>query len=257
MKLRSIEYRSSKKEYYPYSIPLFKNNFKLDLGSRLTIFVGENGTGKTSLLDGIAGMMGLETLGPPSLAYKSLQKDLRGVYKLKDREGFSFKAEDFNDYTKKIYMDRESLREDLKSLDEEYANRSEYSKMLIKSSYMGNLRAYEDFHGDGLETLSHGERFLKLLRSRFTSKGLYLLDEPESPLSPVKQLALISMILEGLKLGSQFIIASHSPILMAIPGANIISFDSLPLESIDFEDCDHVNITRDFLLDPKKFLRYL
>jgi predicted ATPase len=108
-----------------------------------------------------------------------------------------------------------------------------------------------------LDANSHGQSFLKLFASRFVPGGLYLLDEPEAPLSPQSQLALIAMIGDMIARDAQFIIATHSPILLAFPNALIYSCDRVPIERVRFDDLEHVVLTRDFLNDPEKFLRHL
>ena len=105
---------------------------------------------------------------------------------------------------------------------------------------------------------SHGESFLELFQRRFAPRGLYLLDEPEAPLSPVRQLALLALLREMTGAGeSQFIIATHSPILMAFPGATIYSLDGGTPRRVAWDDLEHVALTRDFLNDPDTFLRRL
>ncbi|GAA0452102.1 AAA family ATPase [Alkalibacillus silvisoli] len=115
----------------------------------------------------------------------------------------------------------------------------------------------EKLYGEGLEYLSHGESFLNLFQARFQPKGLYILDEPEAPLSPLKQLTLISMIKEMITENAQFIIATHSPILMAIPEAEILSIENGTLKKVSYDELEHVTLTRDFLNNPETFLRHL
>ena len=112
-------------------------------------------------------------------------------------------------------------------------------------------------YGEYLDANSHGESVLKLFQSRLVPGGLYLLDEPEAALSPQSQLAFLAMIKDSVDDGSQFLIATHSPILMAIPGATIFSFDQCPVGEVEFEDLEHVNLMRDFLARPERFLRHL
>jgi predicted ATPase len=112
-------------------------------------------------------------------------------------------------------------------------------------------------YGAGLDHASHGEAFLKLFQSRFVPDGLYLLDEPEAPLSPLRQLALISAMRAMLEQNAQFIIATHSPILMAFPQAVILDFDSGRIQPTRYQDLEHVRLTRDFLANPEAFLRRL
>ena len=123
--------------------------------------------------------------------------------------------------------------------------------------YAGQLRAMQDLYGDGLENRSHGEQFLDFFQARFVPGGLYLLDEPEIPLSPMRQLAFLSLLKRMLADDAQFIIATHSPILMAFPEAVILSFDHAPPQQVAFDDLEHVRVTRDFLNDPEAFLRHL
>ena len=109
-----------------------------------------------------------------------------------------------------------------------------------------------------LDHRSHGESFFSFFQARFVPDGLYLLDEPEAPLSPLRQLAFLSLIKPLVeKQRAQFIIATHSPILMAYPGATILNFDVLPIAPIAYDDLEHVRLTRDFLRDPASFLRHL
>jgi predicted ATPase len=121
----------------------------------------------------------------------------------------------------------------------------------------GQRRALTTRYGEDADARSHGESFLNLFQSRFVPGGLYLLDEPEAPLSPQRQLALLSMLKEMTAQDSQFVIATHSPILMALPGADILSFDHAPPRRLPYEKVEHVSLTRDFLNNPEAFLRHL
>jgi predicted ATPase len=121
----------------------------------------------------------------------------------------------------------------------------------------GSLADMERRYGVDLDANSHGQSFLKLFQSRFVPGGLYLLDEPEAPLSPQSQLGLIAMIRDMVAQDSQFIIATHSPMLLGFPGARIYSCDAVPIAQVAFEELDHVVLTRDFLNNPERFLRHL
>lgn len=145
----------------------------------------------------------------------------------------------------------------LRELDEEYRNKSDYALSYARMPYAASLHRMKEMYGEGLDANSHGEGFLKLFQSRFVPGGLYILDEPEVPLSPMRQLAFISMIKEMIDENSQFIIATHSPILIAFPGAEIISFDQSPFERVKYDELEHVKLTRDFLNNPEQFLRHL
>lgn len=265
MHLKSIKYvKPINTNKYPFNVPIFNNLEILELKSSVTIFVGENGTGKSTLLEGIAAAVGSVTVGEDLIDYdnslktaRDLARNLKLSWSIKTKKGFFLRSEDFISYSKRITQMKGELEEELLNVDKTYNNRSDYSKRLAKMPYQNSINELKSKYGEGLETKSHGESFLELFNSRFVPDGLYLLDEPESPLSPTKQLALISMIKNMEKDNSQFIIATHSPILMAIPGATIISFDEYPIREVNYDDLEHVNITRDFLNDPQRYLRYL
>jgi predicted ATPase len=123
--------------------------------------------------------------------------------------------------------------------------------------YAHELYDLNQRYGSGLDAHSHGESFLALFQSRFVPEGLYLLDEPEAPLSPIRQMAMISILRDMIEQKSQFIIATHSPILMAFPGAVIYDFDRLPLQTVRYQDLEHVRLTRDFLDNPGAYLNRL
>ena len=105
---------------------------------------------------------------------------------------------------------------------------------------------------------SHGEAYLKIIQTGIQDKGIYLLDEPEAALSPLKQLSLIAFILDVLKMGSaQFIIATHSPILMGIPGATLYEIQEDGMQQVKYKETDHYRITKTFLDNPEHYLRHL
>jgi predicted ATPase len=113
-------------------------------------------------------------------------------------------------------------------------------------------------YGDGLDARSHGEAFLELFRSRMRPDGLYLLDEPEAPLSPTRQLTLLAMLRMMVEeQGAQIIMATHSPIIMAYPGATIYSFEAGGVEPVGYDDVEHISVMRSFLRDPESYLRHL
>ena len=112
-------------------------------------------------------------------------------------------------------------------------------------------------YGKEPDARSHGEAFLNLFQGRFVPGSLVLLDEPEAALSPQNQLGLVAMLMAMVKENAQFVIATHSPIVLALPGARIYSFDGGQIRPAEYQDLDHVNLTRDFLFDPSRFLRRL
>jgi len=119
------------------------------------------------------------------------------------------------------------------------------------------VQALDRRYGDGLDTGSHGEAFLRFFGARVVARGTYFLDEPEAPLSPSRQLALLALLREMVDNDCQVILATHSPILLALPGAEIWSFDETPPRVTPWADLEHVRLTRDFLASPEAFLRHL
>ena len=265
--LRSIALRAvppEASERFPFTVPIIRRLESLDLGARVTFLVGENGSGKSTLLEGIAAAAGLQTVGSESLERDntlSAQRELAGALKLtwnrRVRRGFFLRAEDFFGFTKSLSKMREDLQARLREVDEQFVTSSDWAKGLAKGPARASLADMERRYGIDLDANSHGQSFLKLFGARFVPGGLYLLDEPEAPLSPTSQLALIALIGDMLKQDAQFIIATHSPILLGFPDAVIYSCDRAPIEAVPYEELDHVVITRDFLNSRERFLKYL
>jgi predicted ATPase len=249
---------------FPFSVPVVRELEKLSVDAAVTFLVGENGSGKSTILEGIAAAAGLPTIGAVGIAdddtlgaQRSLGRALRLTWRQRTRRGFFLRAEDFFGFTKSLSKLRAELQTRMAEIEIEYQDRSAYAKGLAQGPMRASLADMERRYGVDLDANSHGQSFLRLFASRFVPGGLYLLDEPEAPLSPQSQLALITMISDMVAQESQFIIATHSPILLALPGALIYSCDRAPIEAVRFEELDHVVLTRDFLNDPEKFLRHL
>jgi predicted ATPase len=263
--LRSIAKRGiGGKEGFPFSVPVIHAMNEIEFRAPVTFFVGENGSGKSTLLEAIACAAGSVTVGSqsvktdPSLAQiRALAQNLRLTWTKRTHKGFFLRAEDFFGYAKQMAQTRRGLEEDLNKVDNEYAGRSELAKALAKMPHANELHALKSRYGEGLDARSHGESFLVLFQSRFVPNGLYLLDEPEAPLSPIRQLAFLSALRQMTAENSQFIIATHSPIIMAFPGAEILSFEGGQIYRVEYDDLEHVNLTRAFLNDPPAYLRHL
>jgi len=228
----------------------------------VTFFVGENGSGKSTLLEAIAMAARLPAVGSADLARdESLGEQRYLAYALKltwsrhTARGFFLRAEDFFGFTKRISAMRSELQAQLAEIEREYADRSDHARALATLPARRSLAELEEMYGVDLDANSHGQSFLKLFGSRFVPGGLYLLDEPEAPLSPQSQLALLMMMQEMVAQQAQFIIATHSPMLLAFPGARIYSFDSTPVQEVAFEELDHVVLMREFLNGPERYLR--
>ena len=255
---------SENAERFPFSVPVVRALEELSLDAAVTFFVGENGSGKSTILEGIAAAARLPTVGAVEVnddatlgAQRALGRSLKLIWRQRTRRGFFLRAEDFFGFTKSLSKMRAEFIARLAELDVEYQDRSAWAKGLAQLPVRRSLAEMERRYGIDLDANSHGQSFLRLFASRFVPGGLYLLDEPEAPLSPQSQLALIAMIGDMLAQDAQFIIATHSPILLAFPGALIYSCDRVPIEPVRFDELDHVVLTRDFLNDPSRFLRHL
>jgi predicted ATPase len=202
---------------YPFDIPAVRDLERIAFHPNVTFFVGENGAGKSTVLEALAMALGfsaeggtrnarVETVTSVSSLHETLRL-ARGVPFPKD--GYFLRAESF--FNVATYMDA-----------------------------VGGLDA-------SLHRQSHGEAFMQILLEKMRGQGLYLLDEPEAALSPSRQLAALRAIHELVEDGSQFIIATHSPILLAYPDARIVLFDASGVSEIAYEDTEHFAITKDFL----------
>ena len=240
--LRSIELnRDSIESFdeYPFSIPAVKELDVLEFAREVTIFVGENGSGKSTLLEALAVGLGFNAEGGTrnfSFRTRSTHSDLHRHLRLSKsfkryRDGFFLRAESFY-----------NVATNIDELDEEPG-----LGPLIKESYGGM----------SLHNQSHGESFLSLMIERFSGNGLYILDEPEAALSPSRQLAVLSRMHQLVNNQSQFIVATHSPILMAYPGARIYHIDRSGIYPVNYTETEHYEITRTFLNNPAPMLKEL
>ena len=233
--LRSIALRETpQRDLYLSDIPAVQQLLRgepMVFTRPVTMFVGENGTGKSTILEAIAVAMGFNAEGggrehrfATRDSHSELWRLLTTVRSAFPEDGFFLRAESF--YNTSSYIDQSGSRLG------RYGHRQ-------------------------LHTRSHGEAFLALVQNRFEGHGLYLLDEPEAALSPQRLLSLLVAIHDLVALDSQFIIATHSPIVMAFPGAEVKLFDETGVHSADYRDTEHYRITRQFLNDPDRMLNYL
>jgi predicted ATPase len=249
---------------FPFDIPAIRSLTKLAFDTPVTIFVGENGSGKSTLLEALAIASRAITAGTAEAAddatlagVRALAESLRLSWATRKHRGFFLRAEDFFGFARRMATMRTELERGLAEVDEAYADRPELARSLARSPFLKELGALEARYGDGLDAQSHGESFLRFFQARLVPGGTYFLDEPEAPLSPARQLAFLSLLRQIEGDGSQVILATHSPILLAYPGAAIWSFDDEPIKRVAYADLEHVALTRSFLNDPGAYLRHL
>ena len=216
---------------------LMKDKF-IELSKNITFFIGENGSGKSTLLEAIAVNFGFNAEGgsrnfifSTTSTHSDLYKNIRLGKGLRPKDGFFLRAESF--YNAASYIDE---------LDREAPS---FHKLI------------DSYGGVSLHNQSHGESFLALVQNRFGGDGLYILDEPEAALSPMRIMTLMVEIDRLRRAGSQFIIATHSPILLTMPDSEIFEFSENGISKVHYKDTEHYQITRNFLENPEKMLKYL
>jgi predicted ATPase len=215
---------------YPFNLRAFSHGIDLALRSSVTFFVGENGSGKSTLLEAVAECCGFNPEGGNRDHHRAvfaerspLAQALQLSWMPKVTQGFFMRAESFYNFA--TYIDEVS-----------------------------DLRAYG---GRPLHQQSHGESFIALFAHRF-EQGIYILDEPEAALSPQRQLTFLKIIHDLSSSGhAQFLIATHSPMILSYPGATLFSLDGDRIEEIDYRETRHFLITRDFLNSPERFFKHL
>jgi predicted ATPase len=246
---------------FPFQLPLVQKFQRFEFKQPVTLLVGRNGSGKSTLLEALAIGAGLPTVGgddtrrdPTLLPQRELAAFLRLVWRKKSQRGFFLRAEDFFNFSRRVGAIRTELTEMVEEFDSKFTGQG---RLLARGAVLGQKSALEQRYDGDLDARSHGESFLLLFERRLVEGGLYLLDEPEMPLSPTSLLGLISLIKHAVSQGSQFVIATHSVILMAYPEAQILSFDQHPPCPTAYDEVEHVQLTRDFLKNPAAFLRRL
>jgi predicted ATPase len=218
-------------DVFPFSIPAIKNLTTLNLTANVTFFVGENGTGKSTLLEAIAVAEGFNAEGGSRHAM------------------FSTKDTHNADLPRKLQLGRNKIPR-----GDSFFLRAESFYNL--SSYLGDIGA-AGYGTKPLHEQSHGEAFLSLMVERLSGNGIYLMDEPEAALSPQRQLTFLAALHDLVQRGGQFIIATHSPIILAYPDAAILHFSESGIAPIAYHDTEHYKVTRAFLTRTEMMLQEL
>lgn len=226
---------------YPFSIPAVRAlEEETELHSKVTFLVGENGSGKSTIIEALAVAAGFNPEGGSKNFQFSTRSSESGLHRAlrlvrgvkRPRDGFFLRAESYF-----------NVGTEIERLDEE-----PMSGPPILPAY-GNVSIHEQ---------SHGESFLRLVQERFFGHGVYVLDEPESALSPQRQLTFLSLLHDLVaRRASQFIIATHSPIVMSYPDARILRLGPDGIAEVEYEATEHYRVTRDFLENPARFFKHL
>ena len=262
MFLRSLQLDdSARPDCYPFTLPIIESLETLTFNKPVTFLVGENGCGKSTLLEAIACGLNCPAVGAADVARdpllqpaRELAGHLRFTKTSNPRTRLFFRAEDAIGFTRALQANMQGLTE----LEAEFEQTlTGYGRTLAMGSVRSQKNQLAERYGENPDARSHGEWFINLIQERIHRPGLYLLDEPETPLSPIHQLTVLSVLKERVSQGAQFIIATHSPILMAFPDADIYSLDGITIEKVAWQDVEHVAITRAFLADPEAYLQHL
>lgn len=232
-------------EEYPFCLPIFRDEFDLSFDSAITIIVGENGTGKSTILEGIAALAGFANTGGGK-GYRPMESSegyevsgeelgtaLRGGWLPKISNGWFFRAETFFSIAR--YLDRAAVE----------------AQLMLEPAGAG---ATPQLRPDFL-SFSHGEGFLLFFEERCQKQGLFIFDEPESALSPARQIEFLKLLQRMDRAGNcQVIMATHAPMLMAYPNARLLHLTKYGLEPVTIEQTDHFRVTREFCDDPRGFV---
>lgn len=260
--LRIKNYPEEGIDDFPWTLPLIQNFTELTFEKNISFFVGQNGSGKSTILEAIAAYSEVPLAGSYRLeddkslaAANELANYLYMKFADKTRHGFFVRAEDFIGFARNIKKEIAALQKEIDEVKETFSGGD--IKLTI-GAIEGEMNQLIRRYSEDLEAMSHGEGFLKFFTSRITAKGLYLIDEPEAALSPSRQLSLLSLIKEKVeKTGSHFIIATHSPIIMSIPDSEVFYFDDGTISKVDYRDTEHYLLTKAIIENPEEVMNEL
>lgn len=254
MYLRGITKTAPSADAFPFNVPTLASLDSLQFSSPVVFLMGANATGKSTFLEALAIASQRVVVGGKDLKHdesldsiRPLAQAMRLSWAPRTAKGFSLRAEDFFNFARR--------NRDLSAELAGYAAQHDDDPR-VKGYLLGQQRQLEDRYGN-LEAVSHGEGFLRVFQSRIVAGGLYLLDEPEAALSPHSQLGFLYLMHRAIQQGSQFIIATHSPIIASFPDAQILSFDHGRIESVAYEELENVRLYRQFLQNPANYLERL
>ncbi|MCK5128394.1 MAG: AAA family ATPase [Clostridiales bacterium] len=264
--LSKITLPSDKPEIWPFNIPSINQISELSFDAPITFIAGENGSGKSTLLEALAIKLKLPSVGRASASHddslthlKPFANTISHTFKKQPRSKFFLRSEDFFNFVLSLSRQQSEMNNELKRVSIEYADRSQFAKNQATAAYENSLNQMQQKYGeDLLSEASHGESFLRLFLERIVPNGLYLLDEPEVPLSPLRQLSLLSLLMQmSNEQNCQFIIATHSPILLAYDKAIIYNMDEAPPTTTKWDKLPSVELLKDFINCPERFIKRL
>lgn len=230
-------------EAYPFCLPVFRDEFDLSFDTAITIIVGENGTGKSTILEGIAALAGFNATGGRKgyqgiddggieITGEELSPALRAGWLPKVSDGWFFRAETF--FTVARYLDRSAVQ---------------------AAEALGAVADEAPQMAPDYLSFSHGEGFLTFFEERCQTQGIFIFDEPESALSPARQMEFLKLLRRMDASGNcQVIMATHAPILMAYPDARLLRLSKYGLEPVTVEQTDHYRVMCEFCADPRGFV---